>query len=105
LTRNETVRRSSVSAGKNWTCLPPGTGGASSAVSASRTAAASASRDRCAALVGGPARRPAVDIGYAYLLLLVERPPRTLQAAQLIVAEHVVLADKCIEAMTGIPPT
>ena len=32
-----------------------------------------------------------IDVGYADLRLLVERPPRTLQAAQHIAAEQVVL--------------
>ena len=44
-----------------------------------------------------------IEVGYADLRLLVERPPRTLQAAQRIAAEHVVLADECIEAMSDIP--
>jgi hypothetical protein len=44
-----------------------------------------------------------IDVGYADLRLLVERPPRTLQAAQRIAAEQVVLADECIQAMGDIP--
>jgi hypothetical protein len=44
-----------------------------------------------------------IDVGYADLRLLVERPPRTLQAAQYIAAEQVVLADECIVATTDIP--
>jgi hypothetical protein len=44
-----------------------------------------------------------IDVGYADLRLLVERPPRTLDAAQYIAAEHVVLADECIEAFRDIP--
>jgi hypothetical protein len=46
-----------------------------------------------------------IDVGYAGLRLLVERPPRTLEAAQHIAAEHVVLADECIEAFRDIPNT
>ena len=37
------------------------------------------------------------DIGDVDLRLLVERPPRTLQAAQRLAAEQVVLADDCID--------
>jgi hypothetical protein len=44
-----------------------------------------------------------IDVGYADLRLLVERPPRTLQAAQRIAAEQVVLADEFIQAMGDIP--
>jgi hypothetical protein len=44
-----------------------------------------------------------IDVGYADLRLLVERPPRTLEAAQRIAAEHVVLADECIDALRDIP--
>ena len=44
-----------------------------------------------------------IDVGYADLRLLVERPPRTLEAAQRIAAEQVVLADECIDAQTYIP--
>lgn len=36
-----------------------------------------------------------IDIGFADLRLLVDRPPRTLAAAQQIAAEHLVLADEC----------
>jgi Domain of unknown function (DUF4253) len=43
-----------------------------------------------------------IDAGYADLRLLVERPPRTLHAAQRIAAEQVVLADECIEATKDI---
>jgi hypothetical protein len=38
-----------------------------------------------------------IDVGIADLWLLVERPPRTLEAAQRVAAERVVLADDCIE--------
>jgi hypothetical protein len=44
-----------------------------------------------------------IDVGYADLRLLVDRPPRTLQAAQRIAAEQVVLADDCIDGMRDIP--
>ena len=38
-----------------------------------------------------------VDIGRDTLRLLVDRPPRTLDAAQRLAAEQVVLADDCID--------
>jgi hypothetical protein len=44
-----------------------------------------------------------IQVGYDDLQLLVERPPRTLEAAQRIAAEHVVLADECIDAHRDIP--
>jgi hypothetical protein len=44
-----------------------------------------------------------IDIGYCNLRLLVDRPPRTLEAAQSIAAEHVVLADDCIDYARHIP--
>jgi hypothetical protein len=44
-----------------------------------------------------------IDVGYADLRLLVERPPRTLEAAQRIAAEHVVLADECIQGFRDVP--
>jgi Domain of unknown function (DUF4253) len=44
-----------------------------------------------------------IDVGYADLRLLVERPPRTLEAAQRIAAEQVVLADECIESFRDVP--
>lgn len=44
-----------------------------------------------------------IDVGYADLRLLVDRPPRTLEAAQRIAAEQAVLADECIGAARGIP--
>jgi hypothetical protein len=44
-----------------------------------------------------------IDAGYDALRLLVERPPRTLQAAQRLAAEHVVLADDCIDGARDIP--
>src|SRR5215472_13285921 len=43
------------------------------------------------------------DVGYADLRLLVERPPRTLQTARQIAAEHAVLADECLDANRDIP--
>ena len=44
-----------------------------------------------------------IDVGYADLRLLVERPPRTLQAAQHIAAEQVVLGGDCLDE-SGISP-
>jgi hypothetical protein len=44
-----------------------------------------------------------IDVGYDRLRLFVERPPRTLEAAQRIAAEHVVLADEAIDGMKNIP--
>lgn len=44
-----------------------------------------------------------IDIGYADLRLFVERPPRTLQAAQSLAAEHVVLAEDCTGGARDIP--
>jgi hypothetical protein len=44
-----------------------------------------------------------IDVGYADLRLLVERPPRTLEAAQRIAAEQVFLADDCIDGARDIP--
>jgi hypothetical protein len=44
-----------------------------------------------------------IDVGFADLRLLVERPPRTLEAAQHLAAEQVVLADDCIDGTREIP--
>ena len=44
-----------------------------------------------------------IDVGFADLRLLVERPPRTLLEAQRIAAEQVVLADECLAAAREIP--
>jgi hypothetical protein len=44
-----------------------------------------------------------IDVGYADLRLFVERPPRTLEAAQRLAAEQVVLADDCIDGARYIP--
>ena len=44
-----------------------------------------------------------IDVGYADLRLLVDRPPRTLEAAQRIAAEQVVLAHDCVDGMRDIP--
>ena len=44
-----------------------------------------------------------VDVGFADLRLLVERPPPTLEAAQRLAAEQVVLADDCIDGAGDIP--
>jgi len=38
-----------------------------------------------------------IDVGFADLRLLVERPPRTLEAAERVAAEHIVLANECTE--------
>ncbi len=43
-----------------------------------------------------------IAVGDVDLGLFVERPPRTLQAAQRIAAEQVVLADECIEGANSI---
>jgi Domain of unknown function (DUF4253) len=40
-----------------------------------------------------------IDVGSAEIRLLVERPPRTLAAAQRIAAEHYVLADRSGEGL------
>ena len=44
-----------------------------------------------------------IDVGYAGLRLLAERPPRTLEAAQRLAAEQVVLADECIDSASTVP--
>jgi Domain of unknown function (DUF4253) len=44
-----------------------------------------------------------IDVGFADLRLLVQRPPRTLAAAQHVAAEQVVLADECVDGMRDIP--
>jgi uncharacterized protein DUF4253 len=44
-----------------------------------------------------------IEVGYADLRLLVERPPRSLEAAQRVAAEHVVLADECTGDGQTIP--
>jgi hypothetical protein len=44
-----------------------------------------------------------IDVGFADLRLLVQRPPRTLQAAQRLAAEQVVLTDDCIDGARDIP--
>ena len=44
-----------------------------------------------------------IGVGYADLRLFVERPPRTLEAAQRLAAEQVVLADECIASFRDIP--
>jgi hypothetical protein len=44
-----------------------------------------------------------IDVGYADLRLFVDRPPRTLEAAQHIAAEQVFLADDCIGGARDIP--
>lgn len=44
-----------------------------------------------------------IDVGYDTLRLLVERPPRTLEAAQRVAAEHIVLADDCIDGARDVP--
>ncbi len=36
-----------------------------------------------------------IDVGFAEIRLLVERPPRTVEAAERIAAEHYVLCDEC----------
>jgi hypothetical protein len=44
-----------------------------------------------------------IDVGYADLRLFVERPPRTLEAAQRIAAEQVVFNGECLDAAMDIP--
>jgi len=44
-----------------------------------------------------------IAVGDADLGLFVERPPRTLQAAQRIAAEQAVLADECMGGARGVP--
>lgn len=44
-----------------------------------------------------------IDVGYADLRLFVERPPRSLEAAQRLAAEQVVLADDCIDGARDVP--
>jgi hypothetical protein len=44
-----------------------------------------------------------IDVGFADLRLLVERPPRTLEAAQRLAAEQAVLADDCIDGARDVP--
>ena len=44
-----------------------------------------------------------IDVGYADLRLFVERPPRTLAAAQRLAAEQVVLGGDCTGGGRGIP--
>jgi hypothetical protein len=44
-----------------------------------------------------------IDVGFADLRLFAERPPRTLEAAQRLAAEQVVLADDCIDGARDVP--
>ncbi len=44
-----------------------------------------------------------IDVGYDTLRLLVDRPPRTVEAAQRVAAEQVVLADDCIDEGRDVP--
>jgi hypothetical protein len=44
-----------------------------------------------------------IDVGYAGLRLLAERPPRTLEAARRLADEQVVVADDCIDGARDIP--
>jgi hypothetical protein len=44
-----------------------------------------------------------IDVGSADLRLIVERPPRTLEAAQLLAAEQAHLADDCTHGARDIP--
>ena len=43
-----------------------------------------------------------IDVGNDTVRLLVERPPRTLEAAQRLAAEQVVLADECIDGARDV---
>jgi hypothetical protein len=44
-----------------------------------------------------------IDVGFDDLRLLVERPPRSLEAAERIAAEHFALADECTDGSRNIP--
>ena len=44
-----------------------------------------------------------IDVGYAGLRLLAERPHHTLEVAQRLAAEQVLLADECIDAARTVP--
>ena len=44
-----------------------------------------------------------IDVGYTDLRLFVERPPRTLEAAQRVAAEQVFLATDCLNGCRSIP--
>lgn len=44
-----------------------------------------------------------IDVGYADLRLVAERPPRTLEAAQRLAAEQIVLAEDCTGGARDIP--
>jgi hypothetical protein len=44
-----------------------------------------------------------IDVGYADLRLFVERPPRTLEAAQRLAAEQAVLGGDCLGGARDIP--
>jgi len=58
-----------------------------------------------AGLPGNPSHFGArlIDVGYDTLRLLVDRPPRTAEAAQRVAAEQVVLADDCIDEGRDVP--
>ena len=44
-----------------------------------------------------------IDVGFDTLRLLVDRPPRTLEAAQRLAAEQVPFADDCTGGARGVP--
>jgi hypothetical protein len=44
-----------------------------------------------------------IDVGYAEIRLVVEYPPRILEAGQRIAAQHVVLTDERTAACKGHP--
>lgn len=44
-----------------------------------------------------------IDVSHDAVRLLVDRPPRTLEAAQRLAAEQVVLADECTDAARDVP--
>jgi len=44
-----------------------------------------------------------IDVGFNDLRLLVERPPRSLEAAGRVAAEHVVVADECAGGLRDVP--
>lgn len=44
-----------------------------------------------------------IDVGFADVRLLVDRPPRTLEAAERLAAEQALLADDCIDGSRDVP--
>jgi hypothetical protein len=44
-----------------------------------------------------------IDVGFADIRLLAQRPPRSLEAAERIAAEHFALADECTDISRTVP--